>query len=183
MQLIKLKLHFLNAKLCFTTVLMNSYLTYFIAAQRTWQASNSCLQSFNQRTERLLKSKKVQESYLASLGMKLYLFQACRADWRDPSARLRRHRRSDRSWWGRGRGRVQSAEAAGRRHRREGERRTDGSTRQAEDNKAAHFKKCKQLFEYEHLLLIRDILRSMFSPIFKCCSFFSTPVLIRHLAP
>jgi hypothetical protein len=49
------------------------------------------------------------------------------------------------------------------------------------DNGTAHFKKCKQLFEYQHLLLLRDIWWWKFYSIFKCCSFFSRPVLIRHL--
>ncbi len=43
-------------------------------------------------------------------------------------------------------------------------------------NGTAHFKKCKQLFEYQYLLLISDIWWSMFKPIFKYCSFFNTRV-------
>ncbi len=43
-------------------------------------------------------------------------------------------------------------------------------------------KKCKKFFEYQHSLLLRDISWSKFkSIIFKCCSIFSTPVLIRQL--
>jgi len=34
------------------------------------------------------------------------------------------------------------------------------------------FKISKQLFEYQHLLLLRDILWSEFKSIFKCSSFF-----------
>ncbi len=37
------------------------------------------------------------------------------------------------------------------------------------------------MFEYQHLLLFRDIWWPKFYSVFKCCSFFSTPVLIRHL--
>jgi hypothetical protein len=36
------------------------------------------------------------------------------------------------------------------------------------------FKKCKHLFEYQYLLLLRDIWWSKFYSIFKCCS------LIQH---
>jgi hypothetical protein len=39
-------------------------------------------------------------------------------------------------------------------------------------NGTAQFKQCKQLFEYQHLLLLRDIWWSKFESIFKCCSFF-----------
>ncbi len=37
------------------------------------------------------------------------------------------------------------------------------------------------MFEYQHLLLLRAIWWSKFESKFKCCSFFSTTVLIRHL--
>ncbi len=47
-------------------------------------------------------------------------------------------------------------------------------------NGTAHFKKCKQLFVYQHLLLLGDIWWSKFESIFKYCSFFSTPELIRN---
>jgi hypothetical protein len=50
-----------------------------------------------------------------------------------------------------------------------------------EINGIVHFEKCKQLFEYQHFLLLTDIRWSKFLYIFKCCSFFSTPVFIRHL--
>jgi hypothetical protein len=40
------------------------------------------------------------------------------------------------------------------------------------NNGTARFKKCKQLFEYKHLLLLRDIWGSKLYFIFKCCSFF-----------
>jgi hypothetical protein len=39
-------------------------------------------------------------------------------------------------------------------------------------NGTARFKKCKQLFEYQHLLLLRDIWQSTLESIFKCSSFF-----------
>ncbi len=42
----------------------------------------------------------------------------------------------------------------------------------SKDNGIARFGKCKQLFEYQHLLLNRDIWWSKFKSIFKCCSFF-----------
>ncbi len=48
-------------------------------------------------------------------------------------------------------------------------------------NGTAHFKHCKQLFEYQHLLLLRHIGWSKLCSILKCCSFISTPMLIRHL--
>jgi len=48
-------------------------------------------------------------------------------------------------------------------------------------NWTACFKKCKQLFEYQHLLLLRDIWWSKFLSIFKCCTFFQHHLLIRHL--
>jgi hypothetical protein len=38
-------------------------------------------------------------------------------------------------------------------------------------NGTARFNKCKQLFEYQHLPLLRDIWWSKFYSIFKCCSF------------
>jgi hypothetical protein len=40
------------------------------------------------------------------------------------------------------------------------------------NNGTARFKKCKQLFEYQHLLVLRDIRWSNFESISKCCSFF-----------
>jgi hypothetical protein len=42
-------------------------------------------------------------------------------------------------------------------------------------------KNVKKLFEYKHLLLLRDIWWSKFYSIFKCCSFFWTPELIKNL--
>jgi hypothetical protein len=39
-------------------------------------------------------------------------------------------------------------------------------------NGTARFQRCKQLFEYKHLLLLRDIWWSKLKSIFKCCSFF-----------
>ncbi len=39
-------------------------------------------------------------------------------------------------------------------------------------NGTASLKKCKKLFEYQHLLLLRDIRWSKLHSIFKCCSFF-----------
>ncbi len=44
---------------------------------------------------------------------------------------------------------------------------TDGRIMLA--NGTANFKKCKQLFEYQHLLLFRDIWWSKFYSISKCC--------------
>jgi hypothetical protein len=38
-------------------------------------------------------------------------------------------------------------------------------------NGTAHLKKCEQLFEYQHLLLLRDIQWSKLQSIAKCCSF------------
>jgi len=38
--------------------------------------------------------------------------------------------------------------------------------------KTAMGQQTKQLFEYQHLLLLRDIWRSTFSSIFKCSSYF-----------
>ncbi len=39
-------------------------------------------------------------------------------------------------------------------------------------NATARFKKCKQLFEYQHLLFLRDSWWSKFKSIFKCLWFF-----------
>ncbi len=48
-------------------------------------------------------------------------------------------------------------------------------------NGTPSFNKCKQLFECQHLLLLRYIPWSKFLSIFKYCSFFSTSVLVRQL--
>jgi hypothetical protein len=40
------------------------------------------------------------------------------------------------------------------------------------NNRTTHFSKYKQLFEYQHLLLLWDIWWSEFQSIFKCSSFF-----------
>jgi hypothetical protein len=40
------------------------------------------------------------------------------------------------------------------------------------ENGTARLKKCKQLFKYQHLLLLRDIWWSKFKSTFKCSSFF-----------
>jgi len=37
---------------------------------------------------------------------------------------------------------------------------------------AVRFEKCKQLFECQHLLSLRDIWWSKFKSIFKCCLFY-----------
>jgi hypothetical protein len=47
-------------------------------------------------------------------------------------------------------------------------------------NESTHFKKCKQLIEYQHLLLLRDIWWKFIIYILMLF-IFSTPVLIRHL--
>jgi hypothetical protein len=39
-------------------------------------------------------------------------------------------------------------------------------------NGTVHFKNVKKLFEYQHLLLLRDMWWSKLLSIFKCCSFF-----------
>jgi hypothetical protein len=48
-------------------------------------------------------------------------------------------------------------------------------------NGKAHFKKCKQLFEYQHLLFLRDIWWGQSSNLYLILFIFSTPVLLRHL--
>ncbi len=48
-------------------------------------------------------------------------------------------------------------------------------------NETARFNKCKHLFENQNLLLLRDICWLKLLFIFKFCSFFSTPMLIRLL--
>ncbi len=47
-----------------------------------------------------------------------------------------------------------------------------GTTTMAGPNGTVHFKNGKLMFEYQHLLLLRDIWWSMFWSIFRCCSFF-----------
>jgi hypothetical protein len=45
-------------------------------------------------------------------------------------------------------------------------------------NGTARLKKCKQLFEYQHLLLLRDIWWSKFKSILICCPFFQHQSLL-----
>jgi hypothetical protein len=52
----------------------------------------------------------------------------------------------------------------------------EGLVAQNKMNGTVHFKKCKQLFEYQHLLLLRDIWWSKYNIYINAVHFFNTSV-------